>query len=143
MRRSSALVPTDSLGWVLLQHRTEDAPTWPGYWGLFGGGAEEGETPSEALVREVREETGFDASGATEAGVVSYEGFTSGNLRMTVFHAFVEMKDIQAMASALTEGQGLGLFPVEELRGMKVVPHDMAAVERVVEWVRSRAPSSP
>ena len=32
-----------------------------GYWALPGGGLESGESPTEGLAREIREETGFDA----------------------------------------------------------------------------------
>ena len=37
-------------GRVLLQHRTNDAPAYPGYWGMFGGGGEaqdDGDHPFE------------------------------------------------------------------------------------------------
>jgi 8-oxo-dGTP pyrophosphatase MutT (NUDIX family) len=44
----------DGAGRVLLQHRTD------GRWGLPGGAIDPGETPAEAVVREVREETGLE-----------------------------------------------------------------------------------
>lgn len=41
---------------ILLQLRTDDAPTYPSKWSFFGGGIEEGETPIEAVKRECFEE---------------------------------------------------------------------------------------
>lgn len=41
---------------VFLQRRSDDAPRLPGFFGFWGGGVEEGETPEEALKREIREE---------------------------------------------------------------------------------------
>jgi 8-oxo-dGTP diphosphatase len=44
---------------VLLLRRREDLALHPGVWDLPGGGLEEGESLEGALLREVREETGF------------------------------------------------------------------------------------
>lgn len=41
-----------------------------GKWGLPGGGVREGETPLEAVLREVREETGLRAARADYVGTV-------------------------------------------------------------------------
>jgi len=45
---------------VLLVQRSEENST-PGKWGLVSGGIESGETPEEAAVRELSEETGLEA----------------------------------------------------------------------------------
>lgn len=44
----------------ILLHLRDDAPgiAWPGYWPLPSGLAEPGETPADAMARELDEETG-------------------------------------------------------------------------------------
>lgn len=45
-------------GMLLLARRSRQRKTYPGLWSFPGGHAEQGETMSEALIREVREEVG-------------------------------------------------------------------------------------
>lgn len=60
-RRVSILIPykKDNDIFVYLQKRSENAKRIPGYFGFFGGGAEEDESPEEALRREMKEEINF------------------------------------------------------------------------------------
>jgi 8-oxo-dGTP pyrophosphatase MutT (NUDIX family) len=53
-------------GRVLLQRRDDN-----GRWGLPGGGVEPGESVRQALIREVREETGLDVEPVRLIGVYS------------------------------------------------------------------------
>jgi 8-oxo-dGTP diphosphatase len=62
----------DAAGRLLLIQRGQ--PPGVGRWSLPGGRVEAGETDAEALVREVREETGLDVSVGELAGRVSWDG---------------------------------------------------------------------
>ncbi|MDD4531187.1 MAG: NUDIX domain-containing protein [Candidatus Pacebacteria bacterium] len=61
-RKISSLAPykvKDGSAFIFLQKRSKDASRYPGLFGFFGGGAEENETPEEALFREIKEELDF------------------------------------------------------------------------------------
>jgi len=46
-------------GQIFVQRRASTAAVWPGVWDIVGGHVEPGESTPDALVREVREETGW------------------------------------------------------------------------------------
>jgi len=84
----SALIVRD--GKVLLVRRGKEP--FLGYWSLPGGGVEAGETPEEAVMREVREETGLDVEIGAVAG-------RAGSV--TAFHALVTGGELCAGDDAL------------------------------------------
>jgi 8-oxo-dGTP diphosphatase len=61
MKQIAAIIMENDKGELLLYKRDNkpDIP-FPGYWDLIGGHVENGETPEEALVREVKEELDLD-----------------------------------------------------------------------------------
>ena len=61
MKKIAAIIFENEKGEFLLYLRDNkpDIP-FPDHWDLIGGHVEEGETPDEALVREVKEELGLD-----------------------------------------------------------------------------------
>ena len=73
-----ALIDAD--GRVLLAQRPP-GKTLAGLWEFPGGKVEQGETPEEALIRELREEIGIETKAACLAPLTfashSYERFTS------------------------------------------------------------------
>jgi mutator protein MutT len=61
MKKIAAIIFENDKG-ELLFYKRDNKPgiPFPAHWDLFGGHIEEGETPEEALVREVKEELDYD-----------------------------------------------------------------------------------
>ena len=61
MKKIAAIIFENEEGEILLYLRdNKPGIPFPNHWDLIGGHVEEGETPEEALVREVKEELDFD-----------------------------------------------------------------------------------
>jgi len=57
--RGAGVILINNEEMILLQHRGKDARWNQGSWGEFGGQIEKGETPKEAVKRELKEELGI------------------------------------------------------------------------------------
>lgn len=72
-------------GKVLVALRSADDDFLPGYWELVGGGVEPGETPEDAVVREVKEETGLTVNPIERYYDYSFVNEKGWNRRATAF----------------------------------------------------------
>lgn len=60
-RRAARVLLVDDAGRILLQHCHDPSAAAGGsWWNTTGGGVDDGETPAQAAVRELREETGLE-----------------------------------------------------------------------------------
>jgi 8-oxo-dGTP diphosphatase len=115
-------------GRYALQHRDErPGIAWPGYWTLFGGGIEGGETPEHAVQREIGEELALDVAAWRSLWTVDYgDDWTGRATRLRVFDA-----DVTAMwpRHRLGEGQRADVFAHDALPE-PMVPIARTLVER-------------
>ena len=97
----------------LLIYLRDDKPEipFPSYWDLFGGHLEAGETPEEALVREVKEELGVElAAWSFFRRYDCLDGDAYPN-RKHIYHAQI---DRDPAGLSLHEGQRLAAIAREE-----------------------------
>lgn len=78
---------------VLLLHRR--FPPNQGLWNGVGGHIEPGETPRQAVIREVAEETGYQITNPKFAGLLTWDGFEIPPGGIAIFTAQVPHRDFR------------------------------------------------
>jgi 8-oxo-dGTP pyrophosphatase MutT (NUDIX family) len=126
---AAAIIVTDG-GRYLLQLR-DDIPRifYPGHWGCFGGAIGPGETPREALQRELFEELEFADPAGEEFITFDFDLTRLGHGRK--FRAFYEFNvgEAQIARFVLHEGAGMRAFAPDELFALpNVTPYDSFAL---------------
>jgi 8-oxo-dGTP diphosphatase len=130
-KQFASLILYDEAKRILLQHRTDDAPTLPGHWAFFGGQIEQGETPEQAVKREALEELGYALSNPRfwTAQQFIHQECTY------IQHLFLEKYDGRVLV--LGEGQGMGWFLAAETKDLPMSPHArliVEALEPILAW---------
>lgn len=114
-------------GRYLMQLR-DDLPhvLYAGHWGLFGGGAEPGESHDEAFYREIEEELTFIPAAPERFTDVYYRSpVDPERLRRKIFYV-VRVTDADIAAMVQCEGADKALFTMAELlREPKLIPSDI------------------
>ncbi|MBI4694020.1 MAG: NUDIX domain-containing protein [Gammaproteobacteria bacterium] len=117
-------------GRYFLQQRDDKPGIWyPGHWGCFGGGVEAGESPAEALARELVEELDLEVG---ELGYFMHMDFEMGALGLghchrTYYTARLAPQAVGALA--LREGKDMGAFDARTmLNELDLAPYDAFAL---------------
>lgn len=94
--------------WLLQLRDDMEGIVHPGTWALFGGHLDPGETPQQALIRELEEEINWRSAGLP-AWFVHHDS-------QRIAHFFKGSLDIPFSELQLLEGQDMVLASVDELR---------------------------
>ena len=126
----SAVALVDADGRVLLARRPQGKPM-AGLWEFPGGKVAAGETPERALIRELKEELGIDA---TESCLAP---FTFASHRYTEFHLLMPLYVCRVWKGAVTarEGQELAWVEPARLAGYPMPPADRPLVAMLRDFL--------
>jgi 8-oxo-dGTP pyrophosphatase MutT (NUDIX family) len=99
---------------AVLQRRTKDAPYAPGLLGEFGGWIEEGESPDEAIRRELQEETSLDVD-QLDIRLVREFVIPAGKSFSQARKFYLYEAEIDDLEFEVYEGEGAEAFTVAQL----------------------------
>lgn len=109
---------------LFLQKREEKKDIWyPGYWGLFGGKVESGESKGQACKREMLEELNLTIG---KAIIIKEYEFENGRLDvLSKVDRFIEKEEV-----TLSEGLSYQLFSYSSVFNLrKLVPYDRTMIQ--------------
>ncbi len=123
----------DSEKRFLLQCRTDDAKYLPGYWALFGGRIEEGETPEQAVRREIFEELHY----MVKSPMLFIERAYVVDDVNGYMYVFIEEFHGEKRNLRLNEGKDFGWYGIEQMHGLKMLNHDRELFKLADMYIRS------
>ena len=117
MKKIAAIIFENSAGELLLYLRdNKPGIPFPLHWDLIGGHVEKGESPEEALIREVKEELDYDLKDYRFFNrYVCLEGDAYPNIKY-IYHGKL---DFPLEEITLLEGEKVAWFKPEELKDLK------------------------
>lgn len=126
----SAVALIDVDGRVLLAQRPK-GKAMAGLWEFPGGKVEEGETPEQALIRELREELGIDTWASCLAPLCfASHGYDDFHLLMPLFAC----RKWEGVPQG-KEGQALKWVRVQDLRTYPMPPADLPLIPILRDWL--------
>lgn len=115
-----SVIPINTQGKILLQQR-DDRPdlVFPGCWTTFGGSVEAGETPEEAMHRELLEEIELDLP-VKLWKTIEFTIERDGQVLKGDGYIYVAPIEKAEDEIVLHEGQALGYFALADLTKLKI-----------------------
>jgi 8-oxo-dGTP pyrophosphatase MutT (NUDIX family) len=102
-------------------------------WSLPKGHIEEGETPEQAAIREVREETGIESEISKSLGVIDFWFMASGKRIHKTVHHFLFKEVGGSIAPQVSEVDDVRWFPLDEIVSKLAYPDEKKLIARSKE----------
>lgn len=113
-RKGCSIIFINSKNQILLFLRDNKSTIpYPNMWDFLGGQIEEGETPEQCIVREIKEEIGLDLE---DFNYLLTEDFTD-----RIEYVFYKKINLDISKIILTEGQKINWFSFNEIKEMETV----------------------
>ncbi|ACS85571.1 NUDIX hydrolase [Musicola paradisiaca Ech703] len=124
--QGALVIVRDLNGNVLMQLRDADKDiVYPGYWSLFGGGLEPGESPAQAAARELAEEIGLIVD---RRRLLPHYVTLADAPRCARIYFFSYTAEISPSEIVLNEGSGFAFLTPEQIEHLQVIPYVMNAL---------------
>ncbi|MDD4353867.1 MAG: NUDIX domain-containing protein [Candidatus Nanoarchaeia archaeon] len=112
IREGAGIIIENDKNEILMQLRDNNAKKFPNHWVLLGGGVEEGETPLDAIKRELMEEINLEIK-----NFVFFKNFIYKKSKQSFFYIKLNL-DIEKIK--LNEGEKIQYFKPDEIRELKI-----------------------
>ena len=125
-----AAIITVGVGRYLLQHRDSVPHIWyPGHWGCFGGGVQDGEEPLDALMRELEEELELHPTLVTYFSRFDFDLDRIGLRSYYRTYYVVDISQEEQAGLVLHEGDGMEVFEGKAIfENLLLTPYDAFAL---------------
>ena len=121
---------TGKLGLLIGRRDLKDASGKRILWSLPKGHIEEGETPEEAALREVAEETGIHSVIEKSLGVIDFWFMAGGKRIHKTVHHYLFRESGGLLAAQESEVDEVGWFPLAEIVGLLAYPDEKKLIAR-------------
>ena len=124
---------TGTMGLLIGRYDHKDASGKRVLWSLPKGHIEEGETPEQAAIREVAEETGIDSSIAKSLGVLDFWFMAGGKRIHKTVHHFMFTEVGGTLLAQESEVDEVSWFPLSEIVERLAYPDEKKLIARSAE----------
>jgi ADP-ribose pyrophosphatase YjhB (NUDIX family) len=121
---------TGKLGLLIGRRDQKDASGKRILWSLPKGHIEEGETPEQAALREVQEETGIESIIEKSLGVIDFWFMAGGKRIHKTVHHYLFRESGGLLAAQETEVDEVAWFPLEEIIEKLAYPDEKKLISR-------------
>jgi len=121
---------TGTKGLLIGRRDLKDASRERLLWSLPKGHIELGETPEQAAVREVAEETGIQSEISRELGVIDFWFMAEGKRIHKTVHHFLFKEVGGALSPQVTEVDDVGWFPLDEIISLLAYPDEKKLIAK-------------